>query len=163
MNRRLLIQLACGSLLVSLLSGCGFALRGNVTIPPALQQMKVDGGDIEMVDELEDALRNNGVVVTSEKSKSVAVLDLVISEYEREVRTTDANGLATAYDLVYKVEYNVFSGDGEDLQVAQKVKQTRVLSYDPLQQLQFDEEEEFLQGEKRKEIVLQVLRRLSRI
>lgn len=65
--------------------------------------------------------------------------------------------------MIYKVEYNITSGDGEELQVAQKLRQTRVLSYSPLQQLQFDEEEEFLQGEMRKEIVLQVLRRLSRI
>jgi len=163
MNRRLLIQLACSSLLASLLSGCGFALRSSVTISPALSQIKVAGGDIEMVDELEDALRTNGVVVTSEESDSVTLLDLVVSQYQRKVRTTNANGLATAYDLIYKVEYNITSGDGEELQVAQKLRQTRVLSYSPLQQLQFDEEEEFLQGEMRKEIVLQVLRRLSRI
>ena len=159
MTRRLILIIAC----ISLLSGCGFALRGNITLPPSLLQMAIVGDDPEMIDRLEDSLRTNGVTITDTDSDEASVLNLNRSEYEREVRTTDANGLATSYTLIYKVEYDVTSSQKDKLQSNQKISQTRVFDYDPLQQLQADEEEEFLREEMQKEIVLQLLRRLSRI
>ncbi len=159
MTRRLLLILAS----FSILSGCGFALRGNVTIPESLSTMAVVGNDLGFVDELKDALDKVGVNVTAKDDKTAAILDLGKTEYEREVRTTDSDGRATAYTLRYNVGYNVVSGAGEALQINQNLTQTRVLEFDPLLALQAQEEEDFLKEDMREEIVLQILRRLSRI
>ncbi|MGB5708186.1 MAG: LPS assembly lipoprotein LptE [Arenicellales bacterium] len=159
MTRRLLLILTC----FSLVSGCGFHLRGNVDIPDSLTTMAVSGKDPDLVDELEDALESAGVNVTNTEDKSAAVLLLTQTDYEREVRTTDASGLATSYDLRYRIGYDVLSGSGDELQINQRIVQKRVFEYDPLLQLQSEEEEEFLREDMRKEIVLQILRRLSRI
>ncbi len=159
MTRRLLLILTC----LTLVSGCGFALRGTVNLSDSLSSIAIIGDDPDLVEELRDALETGGANVTSIEDTSAAVLELTQSEYVREVRTTDVNGLATSYDLRYRVGYDVRTSAGKELQINQRIVQKRVLEYDPLQQLQAQEEEEFLQEDMREEIVLQILRRLSRI
>lgn len=159
MTRRLLLILTC----FSLVSGCGFALRGNVTLPDSLNKLALIGGEQELNQELEDALEVAGVTIVDEGDETASTMTFSVAELEREVRTTDANGLATAYDLRYRVAYDVRDSAGEELQINQTLIQTRVFDYDPLQQLQAEEEEQFLREEMRQELVLQILRRLSRI
>jgi len=159
MTRRLLLILTC----FSLVSGCGFALRGNVTLPASLNKLALIGGEQELNQELEDALEVAGVTIVDEGDETASTMTFSVAELEREVRTTDANGLATAFDLRYRVAYDVRDSAGEELQINQTLIQTRVFDYDPLQQLQAEEEEQFLREEMRQELVLQILRRLSRI
>ena len=159
MTRRLLLIAA----LASLLSGCGFALRGSVDLPDSLQQMSVTGDDLLLVDELKSALKTSGVTVVDAGDPSASQMELTLSDYDREVRTTDSNGLATSYNLRYRVGYDVRTADGDELQVNQRLVQKRVLDYDPLLELQSQEEEQFLREEMREELILQMLRRLSRI
>jgi LPS-assembly lipoprotein len=159
MTRRLLLI----ATLASLLSGCGFALRGSVNLPQSLNQVAVTGDDLLLVDELKSALRASGASIADAGDAGASVLELTLTEYDRDVRTTDADGRATAYNLRYRVGYDVRTAGGDELQINQRVVQKRVLDYDPLQELQSQEEEEFLREEMREEIVLQILRRLSRI
>ncbi len=159
MTRRLLLL----TLSAALLSGCGFALRGSVNLSESISRVVVEGSDLEMVDQLEDALETNGASIAPSGDKQAAVLELTLSEFTRDVRTTDANGLATSYTLRYRVGYDVRTAAGDELQINQRLVQKRVFDYDPLQQLQSEEEEEFLKEEMQEEVVLQILRRLSRI
>lgn len=159
MTRRLLLILTC----FTLVSGCGFALRGNVTLPAALNTLSITGGEPELVDELENALEVAGVSIVDEGTEGASSMRFTLAEFDREVRTTDSNGLATSYDLRYRVGYDVRDTDGEELQINQTLVQKRVFDYNPLQQLQSEEEESFLKEEMRGELVLQILRRLSRI
>lgn len=145
------------------LSGCGFALRGKVSLPEQLNNIVVTGSDREMTGLLRDALETSGANVVDSESDATAILNLINSEFTREVRTTDSNGRATAYTLRYDVDYDVRETNGEEIQINQSIAQSRFLEYDPLQELQSEEESDFLQEEMQKEIVLQLLRRLSRI
>jgi len=159
MTRRLILFIACASLL----SGCGFALRGTVTIPAELSRIAVIGSEPDIVDQMERALSSNGVALSTADDKTAAVLNLNESSFERDVRTTDSNGLATSYNLRYRLGYDVRTGKGEELQINQLITQTRFFEYDPLQQLQSEQEEEFLREEMQEEAILQALRRMSRI
>ncbi len=158
-SRRLVVV----AVISALVSGCGFALRGNVTLSEELNSIAVTGKDLEMIKVLEDTLEDSGARIVDSDGEPSAVLDLVNSEFTRDVRTTDSNGRATSYTLRYKVDYDVRKANGDELQINQSLKQTRVLEYDPLQELQSEEEAEFLQEEMQEEVVLQILRRLSRI
>ena len=159
MTRRLLIILAS----ISILSGCGFALRGNVNLPESLNSIALIGDDPAIMDRLERSLSTNGVNVVAEGFEGAAEIRFSQSQYEREVRTTDNQGLATSYNLRYNVDYDVVSSSGDALQSGQHLSQNRVFDYDPAQQLQADEEEKFLREQMEKEIVLQLMRRLSKI
>ena len=159
MTRRLLIILAS----ISILSSCGFALRGNVVLSDSLNTIALVGEDHAIMNRLDRSLSRNDVNVVDEGTDDAAEIRFTQSLYEREVRTTDANGLATAYNLRYIIDYKVVSSEGEPLQINQHLKQTRVFEYDPAEQLQADEEERFLREEMEEEIVLQLMRRLGKI
>ena len=159
MTRRLILLLAS----ISILSGCGFALRGNVNLSEALSTVTISGADPAITERLEDALSHNGATTVADDDDSATKIAFNQSEYKREVRTTDDSGLTTSYTLRYLIGYDVISSEGETLQGEQRLTQTKSFSYDPTQQLQADEEEEFLREEMEKEIVQQILRRLSRI
>ena len=75
----------------------------------------------------------------------------------------DADGLATGYDYIYTVDYNVTGSEGAVLQPLATISQHRTLDYKPAQALAIEEEEEFLKQEMEQEIILQLLRRLGRI
>lgn len=159
MTRRLFLYL----LTAATLSGCGFTLRDGVGLPASLDRIAVDGSDLEMVVRLERALKANGVTVADTGDRTAAVLHLLRSEFRRDVRTADADGLATSYTLLYHVVYEVRTASGDALQVDQRLRLQRMLDHDPLQQLQSEAEETLLRAEMREEIVLQILHRLGRI
>ena len=159
MIKRLLLTF----LISTTLSGCGFALRGNIALPDTLKTVAVLGDDADLVNQLEDTLRRSDVTVTTADNENAVQIDLGEVRYQRSVNSTDSNGRATSYNLNYKVEYNVIAANGTALQTDQRISQTRLLDYNPEQELQSQEEEEFLQQEMREEIVLQLIRRLTRL
>lgn len=158
MSRRLVLLLI-GS---SFLTGCGFRLRGNIELPPALTQVYITGSDRDLVQQLSRALEKSGATIM-DSGEGAAVINMTTSNFERKLRTTDASGRATAYSLKYDVVYNLTDSSGDRLQSAESIALLRTLDYDPTQQLQAEDEARFLIEEMQQEVVVQMLRRLSRI
>ena len=128
----------------------------------ALTQVAIDGGDRELNTRLNETLSNSGSTVVPIGGSSPVIV-ITRSEYERDVRTRNANGIATGYDYTYTVDYNVVDANGETLQAPASLTQRRTLEYDPENELEAEDEEEFLREEMEKELVLQMMRRLARI
>lgn len=147
---------------LSLLAGCGFKLRGNFEMPPILDQVSVEGGERDLNDQIKATLTKSGSEVVAAGSK-VPTIQISRSDYERQVRTRDADGIATGYTFYYTVDYRVTDGKGEILQPAASISQVRTLEFDPEQVLQAEREEVFLRDEMEEEIVLQMMRRLARL
>jgi LPS-assembly lipoprotein len=158
MSKRLILLF----LSLTLISSCGFKLRGNFEMPAALSEISVETDDRLLKEELTTRLQKSGSMVVATKA-GIPTLSVLTSDYERIVRTTDSDGLATGYDFTYKIVYRVDDGSGGILQPQAKIVQRRTLQYDPAEQLQAKQEEEFLVEEMREEIVLQVMRKLSTI
>ena len=151
---------------LSLLAGCGFQLRGNIDLPPELARVSVVGADRDLVDRLSDALAQRGATVT-DSAAGVVTIDLRESRFTREVLTTDIDGRASAYTLLYRVVFGVTTGDdtpiSASLQAAESLSLKRAYDYAPNQELQAEQEVRFLKTEMRREAVLRMLRRLSRL
>ena len=143
-------------------SRCGFKLRGQFDLPDYVQPMFIETRDLDLKESLTDAFNQSGITVV-EDPEGAAVLRLIRSEFKREVRTTDASGRATAYTFRYEVDFEVDDNEGGLLRKNQSIIQTRFLDYDPNEELQAEEEEEFLRDEMEQEIGLQLLRRISRM
>jgi len=158
MPKRLIPIILC----LTLISSCGFKLRGNFEMPAALSELSVETDDRLLKEELVKRLQKSGSMVVSADG-GVPNLSILSSEYDRIVRTTDSDGLATGYDFTYKIIYRVEDGSGGILQPQSRIVQRRTLQYDPAEQLQAVQEEEFLVEEMREELVLQVMRKLSTI
>ena len=145
-----------------ILTGCGFHLRGQIDVPPSLMRMHVKGDDIELVNEVEKSLKFSSIEIVEEGAADAALLDLSGTTYEKEVNDTDASGIATSYKLTYTVPYVVRDAEQELLQ-REKLHQNRTLSYDAADILVFEREEQYLVEEMRKDLISQLLRRMSKI
>lgn len=144
-----------------LLSACGFHLRGQIDVPESLMRMHVKGNDIELVRDVERSLKFSDIELLDSES-GAAVLDLSDASYLKEVNGTDNSGIATSYKLKYTVNYVVYDPEQQVIQ-RHKVFQDRILGYDAGDILLFEREELFLVEEMRKELVSQILRRMSKI
>jgi outer membrane lipopolysaccharide assembly protein LptE/RlpB len=131
-------------------------------MPPSLSQVVVDGGDREFVDQLKELLVKSGSTVL-EKGAEVASINITTSEFEREVLTTGADGIATSYNFRYLLDFNVTDAEGTVLQAPVSLNQIRNLTYEPGNELEVENEETFLREEMEKELALQIMRRLSRL
>lgn len=158
MSKRLILIIIS----LTLLSSCGFKLRGNFRMSPALSTITVDGGDRDLRELIIDQLERSGSQVV-DAGGGAATLLITRNDFDRTVRTKNADGLATGYDYRYTVDFSVTDAEGENLQSPDSIIQQRTLNYDPEETLEVEEEEDFLREEIEKEIVLQLMRRLSRI
>ena len=158
MSNRLVILL----LSLTLLSSCGFKLRGNFEMPEQLTQVTIDGGEREFTDQLTEVLVKNGSSVV-EGGAEASTISITKSEFERFVRTKDSQGLATGFAYTYIIDFHVNDKEGEKLLAPSTVSQFRTQEYESGNELEVEKEEEFLKEEMVKELVLQMVRRLARI
>ncbi len=151
------------ALLISslVLSGCGFKLRGKITVPENLRVIHLIGEDIELLEEIEKGLRFSDIVI-SDTVANAAVLDLSDTLYERTTNTTNSTGQTTSYILDYDVEFELFDPDGEEIK-SDFINETRTFFYDPTEILVAEREEEFLKEDMQKAISQRILRLLSKI
>jgi len=147
----------------SLLTGCGFHLRGKVDIPPELSSIYVKGTkDRQLVTRVEQALRQNGVNVVTSADGAKAVLDLTNVNSTRNVSTLDQRGKATGYVLNYRVTYTVIDTEGLSLVKPTTVSLSRDFNFDSTQVLQKEGEAKFLINDMRDEATQRILSRLGR-
>ncbi len=158
MSKRLVLLL----LSLTLLSGCGFKLRGNFEMSEQLAEISIAGGERELVELLTELLVKSGSSVV-EGGANAVTLSITKSEYERDVLSSDDSGVATGFDYRYIVDFNVTDKEGEKLLRPSSISQFRTLEYEAGDELAVEDEEEFLKEEMEKEIVLQMMRRLARI
>ena len=140
---------------------CGFHLRGKIDVPEYLQRIHIKGTDIEFNQRLGDGLAFSDIEIVDD-GEDTAIIDMTGTEYEREVNGTDENGLATSYKLKYLVKYTILDLESKSIQ-KQIMRKSRTLAYDPANILLFEKEEEFLKEDMQKELVTQMLRRISKI
>ncbi len=155
MSFRALIQVLVA---VSLVTGCGFHLRGQLPLPEQLKVIAVTGMDGEFNEEMIDALETSGAQVVDE-AEARSLLDLYNVEFSRTVRTIDTRGKVTGYILRYDVSYRVVDDEGEELRDTTMALQ-RDYNFDPEQVLQAEQEEESLREDMVGEMVQRIMRQL---
>ena len=105
---------------------------------------------------------DNGITVVDAGADS-PTLTLSRSEFNRRAVVTDADGIATEYEYTYHVDFKVSDVNGEVLLPLSSISRFNTLNYDVGNELEIEEEEEFLKESMEKNIVLQIVRELSRI
>ncbi len=158
MSKRLLLVLIG----LSLLSGCGFKLRGSYQLSVTLSQLSIEGGKRELVERLTGILMDNGITVVDAGADSPTLI-LSRSEFNRKAVGTDADGISTEYEYTYHVDFKVSDVHGEVLLPLSLISRFNTLKYDVGNELEIEEEEEFLKEGMEKDIVLQIVRELARI
>lgn len=148
---------------LSLLTGCGFHLRGVIDLPDSLSTIYVKAPQVEIRDELGEALENSGATVVKHAAADAATISIERAQYHREVRTIDERGKSTGYILILDVDYSVVDSKGVSLVDKTRTSARRDYTFDETQALVAQRQEEILREELREDVSQAILRRLARV
>lgn len=109
---------------LSLLSACGFQLRGTAHIDEALQIMSVSGADRSYVDALARALENSGVAINASAPYQIDVLAV----NRDTAQQTQAVGQMFEQDATLRVTYQLVTNTGLALFTPMQLQRTRTLT-----------------------------------
>lgn len=102
-----LVRLAILWLAASLLTGCGFHLRGNLPLSqyPAIHVQSEAHSELAAL--LKQRFTQNNVALLSSYHADKPALTLTRDTLERRTLSLFANGQVAEYELIYKVEYQI--------------------------------------------------------
>ena len=95
--------------LVSLLSSCGFHLRGDYLLSDELQTLYVTSSDVhgELTRLVKQHLSHNQVKVLEHKKAKVPELRIMSDTLDRRTLSVFENGQVAEYELIYAVHYQL--------------------------------------------------------
>lgn len=153
------------SLLVVLaisMSACGFHLRGQLPISDAANVIFVEGKSSDFKTDIEKRLVNNGASLVDSAASAKMTLQVSEPELTRTTKTIDERGKVNSYALAYSVTYALV--DANDKLVKQQVlTESRNYTFDSSRILQQEREERDLIDDMNDELVLKLVRQLSKI
>jgi len=155
-------RLAALAFALSLASGCGFHLRGQVPLPAVMARPYVDAEDhySPPYAALDQRLRAAGATPAADATTATAVIRLHVDQTGRELLSVTADNKPGEYEVYYAAEFSVTSGATE-LLARNPVKLTRDYGYDESAVLAKEHEEQFLRVALAEEIADLILRRLA--
>jgi LPS-assembly lipoprotein len=162
MYSRPLIILGAVALLV-LLSACGFHLRGDVELPPLLQDTYIESDDpfTGIARPLRAQLERSGATVLETRDQASAVLRIIGERSENRVLSVGSSGKATEYELFNQVVFSLSDAAGKVLVGPQTVRMTRDLTFDETELLGKLSEAEGIHRQMLDSLARQILTRIQ--
>jgi len=163
----LALTLVLALLCLSLLSGCGFKLRGAYQLPPAMQQTYIGAASVnaDLVRSLSIALRASDIELLDVPSDDAAQLKLFKETRSKRVVSVDSRGRAREYTLTYAISFSLTGkqpATGEAFHIEQQDLQIdRDFLFDPEDVLGNARGESQLYDEMRQDLVRLILLRLQ--
>lgn len=167
MRQRPWLRVGMSLVLAASLAACGFHLRGrgSAELPPHLSSLRVTMSGpayASLLVEMRNALtRQAGVHLTEDPQAGVPILTLSDEYVENQVVAIDASGTVSDFLLNYRVKFTLTAADGRTLLPLQSVKLQREYTFDKLNVLAKEKEDEFLRREMQRDAVQQIIRRLA--
>lgn len=150
------------SLVLAFSAGCGFRLRGEVTLPPEMSRTYVQGGpSSELVRQLRARLTASGADVVGEIERAGAVLVIERERWGRRVLSVGRDAKVAEYELSYSVSFSVRQREAGLLVPSQQVVLVRDYRFDPNNVLGKSDEASLLRDEMRRDMVTTMLRRIE--
>jgi LPS-assembly lipoprotein len=158
-RRRFLIAAGAGALL----GGCGFRLRGDVSLP--FQSIYISAAENSaFAAELSRALAGgSNVTIASRPEDAEAILEILGDTREKQILTLTSAGTVAEFLLRYRVTYRLRSKDGRELVPRSEILLTRDYAFNNSLVLAKDTEETLFYRDMQSDAVQQVLRRLRKI
>ena len=145
-----------------LVAGCGFHLRGSVSVPfDTLYIPNAKGGiALELKRNIE---AGTSVKVVDDPKTADAVLELTGENREKIILSLTGTGRVREFRLRYTVNYRVHDAKGVNYVPATLVQLSRDVTYNDADILAKESEEQLLFRDMQSDMVQQVMRRLASI
>lgn len=149
-------------LLLALLSGCGFQLRGDLPLPEAMERTYLLGsGNSALHYELEDRIRLAGGQLVTNRDEASGTLQIHSQRFDRRNRGVDARGRTNSYEYRQQLVFSLYDQTGKTIADREQINLYREQRFNPDQVLAMGEERDMLQEEMRRQAIDQMLRRLQ--
>ena len=105
------------SIVLMMLNGCGFQLRGNYLLAPELQTMEFSSVDQfgELTRLIKQHLTVNDVTLVQQSTQSIPQMRILQDNLDRRTLSVFPNGQVAEYELIYTVRYQILI-PGQDVQ-----------------------------------------------
>jgi len=159
MSRTLILSV----LFLSLLSGCGFALRGAYKLPVEMKLTYVDAvqKNSEFVRKLKRSLKASDIKIANQVTDNAAVLKIFKELKTKRIVSVDSRGRAREYTLTYAISFNVSAPQSEFEIAEQEIKIDRDFVFDTEDVLGRSREESKLYEEMQTDLIRLLLMRLQ--
>lgn len=151
-------------LLLVVVTGCGFHLRGVYQLPPqmATTMLKVDNMNSELARGLKRSLETSGIIIVDNvvDKKSIAVLRVNKENHSKRVLSVDINGRVREYALHYALTIEL-SGPTGLVMPDQTLEMSRDFLFDPEDVLGKSDEEADLLRDMQQDMVRLIMLRLQ--
>ena len=148
-------------IVATILSSCGFHLRGQAEIPYKTLFIET-GGYSSYANDLERAIRSgSNTKVVHNLEEADAVLKILGESQEKRIISLSSAGRVREFELRYKVAYRLTDRAGTDLAPPGQIDLRRDMTYDDTEVLAKESEELLLYRDMKTDAVQQMLRRLS--
>ena len=148
------------ALIASVLTGCGFHLRGDFLLPPELQTLHVTS--VDRHGELTRLVKNhftiNNVNLVKSSQHDIPELRILKDNLNRRTLSVFPNGQVAEYELIYSVRYQLKL---EDQTQQYSFELNRDYQDDPDKALAKSRELSLILSELRREAADRILRNLS--
>jgi LPS-assembly lipoprotein len=128
-----------------LLAGCGFQLRGAVSLPPEMAKTRMIAEDeySTLARRVRVMLEQSGIRFVS-ADEATAILEIPTDRVVTEVLTIGDNARVQEYRITHTVQFRLTDPAGRELIGLQTLRQAREISFDEQKILAASREQEYL-------------------
>ncbi len=161
-GRRQLLGGGLSILAMSVLSACGWRLRGMVDLP--YKNILISGNlSQELRDDLDMMFRVNGIKITINAKDAELVLEIISEQNARQILSYSGTGQITAYRIISRIVFRAFDPNGIELMPESDIFLTRDIDFNQANVQAFDQQVAEYVKNMRIDIVSQLMRRLASI
>tara|TARA_B100001741_G_C16546097_1_gene596801 strand:- start:896 stop:1396 length:501 start_codon:yes stop_codon:yes gene_type:complete len=93
---------------MTLISACGYSLRGSLNLPPSLNHISVYSDNYsELVNSINETLLSSGIRVTNSNNQTVDRILILSESFNRRQLTMSVSGRVNEYELIYDIDYEI--------------------------------------------------------
>jgi LPS-assembly lipoprotein len=161
LRRIVFFPLLAGSL--SLLSACGYHLRGELALPAGMERVHVESSDPfgPLKRNVEKALERSGAKIEAAAGDGIAEVSLTGVSIAPIVRSVSSNARVNEFTMLYHVELQITDGAGKVLMPKQVIEQSRVFTFDQTQAIGTGAEQDEIKKEMERDMTQAVVRRVD--
>jgi len=143
----------------AILSGCGFQLRGQASLP--FSTLFVPGSSPLAVELKRNVVASTHTRLVDRERDAQAILGFTNEAREKVILSFNSSGLVREFQLRYRVGFRVYDAKGRDYVSASEIQLTRDISFNDAQVLAKESEEQLLYRDMQSDMVQQIIRRIA--
>ncbi len=163
MFTRMVRSIILTSVMMLMLSACGWRLRGSVELPENMQNINLIllQQDYEFEQRLQKSLQSAGANLVNGRETADISITVISLKRDRKSIAVDSQGRSVNKEIVHSLTYNLQDHDGEMLAEQAKVKVLRIYRYHPDNVLGMEREEQKIDSDLLDELVVSLINRVK--